>query len=647
MPDKKPTYKPSDLTGRDVAGHLKGTRLAAILTEIRDRFGNGDSKLRELATRALSGRLKANEHSDRDVYVAIRDRLADHAASPSYSDLDPLQRGEGYAKQADDIARSINWHRLSDSLQFDQYLRDHVTSMASDKLRQNGTVFRTARDLFLHGKADAKKVADFWASVENMARQQVGPNSALGLRSRPSREQLENSLERIARLEEYRESLAERGKRQLKETRPSANDKAPKGAVDTVDTMNWLPGSGPAYDWRKGKSGSAPAVRRNLDAEQYTRDEQAQKYALDVSEALGNLAMAPFAIASASADLAGRAGRALASAAKGLKGKSVSPKGPDGIAFSGAAGSGEDAAHPANLERQAVGINLHNLGLLDLNDRSKEEENGRKIGEYVDHLRNHFRSNLKAGGSGEPLTQHYLDQLKQSATEPRTAMSLAGSLAPLVKWAATRHFSESIDKKGGAWKSPSGGMVVRESPDAVTGTFFKGGSFTPDLAKTGGHDDDLPFGEEVEDALQPEDHASVDDEFLNDPQGWAAKRLPGTDDLLPVVAKANKSREMLQKTKEERERKQASAFGLLHSLQQQRVGENLWLSRLTDKSTGLGLRKDTALSIIRKFNKLTAEQKRKLEPLKFRAEVQEAVKGLHTENKLIGNLNDTLKKFRF
>jgi hypothetical protein len=38
-------------------------------------------------------------------------------------------------------------------------------------------------------------------------------------------------------------------------------------------------------------------------------------------------------------------------------------------------------------------------------------------------------------------------------------------------------------EKYAAWKAPANGMVVRESPYAVTGTYATGGSFTPDLSK--------------------------------------------------------------------------------------------------------------------------------------------------------------------
>jgi uncharacterized protein (TIGR02996 family) len=39
--------------------------------------------------------------------------------------------------------------------------------------------------------------------------------------------------------------------------------------------------------------------------------------------------------------------------------------------------------------------------------------------------------------------------------------------------------------KHSAWKAPVGGLIVKESPLAVTGTFSEGGSFTPDLTKLG------------------------------------------------------------------------------------------------------------------------------------------------------------------
>jgi hypothetical protein len=39
--------------------------------------------------------------------------------------------------------------------------------------------------------------------------------------------------------------------------------------------------------------------------------------------------------------------------------------------------------------------------------------------------------------------------------------------------------------KYATWKAPVGGLIVKESPLAVTGTFSEGGSFTPDLTKLG------------------------------------------------------------------------------------------------------------------------------------------------------------------
>jgi uncharacterized protein (TIGR02996 family) len=51
--------------------------------------------------------------------------------------------------------------------------------------------------------------------------------------------------------------------------------------------------------------------------------------------------------------------------------------------------------------------------------------------------------------------------------------------------ANTRYRLAELVAKYATWKAPVGGLIVKESPLAVTGTFSEGGSFTPDLTKLG------------------------------------------------------------------------------------------------------------------------------------------------------------------
>lgn len=302
-----------------------------------------------------------------------------------------------------------------------------------------------------------------------------------------------------------------------------------------------------------------------------TSDQELTRYALNLSSALKSL---------------------------GLSKRPVEPNGPDGVAFPGSAGSSKDTLHPANLERQAIGVNLHGLGVIDLHDPAQSKRNEATIDSYAKAMRHHFLSTLKEGGSGDPLTQDYLNRLKATAGQVRTAQTLASHIAPFTRWFATSHFKDL----------PAGTSARAESTAS-----------TPVESTSSGEDETV--------LEQPEP------EYLNDPIGWASqKRLLTDEQALPILQEAKKSREMLNRAKRERLDSYTRAFGALRALQSSGVPEHIWLEKLTDKKAGPGMRKQSALSAIKKFHKLTSDQKAKLDPLKFAAALNEVLKGRIARN---------------
>lgn len=386
------------LMGKEIANHLKGTRISAHLLDIRDRFGAGDGYLKALATAALRG---GHKFEGKDVFTAIRDRLHEHANDPGFAAGDPLENPEGYKKRAGELATGFNWHRMQDALQLDQYVHSHIRGLAKNP--HGGDFLRKAHEHISKGTGLGQGLLH---SIRGAAKQWTGPNSGLGASGRQvSEENIRKSVERLARLEGYKEGLTARAAKKLTETRPTHGYKGTK-PVEEIDTLNWLPGKGAAYTSRDGRV----TVNKGLDAEQYHKPEsEVVKFALTLNSLFGKKSAAP-------------------------------PVGPDGIAFGGSPGSQHEPAHPANLERQAVAQQLHSLGVIDLHDVTKKDFNHQKVHKYVTHLRNTIR-----GNPGDPLSAHYLDHLQANATRTHTAKTLQEALAPAVNYTASRVFPDRPD----------------------------------------------------------------------------------------------------------------------------------------------------------------------------------------------------------
>jgi hypothetical protein len=280
-----PKYTPKDLLGDSVAEHLKGTRLAAHLLQIRDRFGAGDPLLKRLATKALAGHIHADQKEQSDIFNAIGDRLAQHEESNYYARHDPYMKpehrgsskgDEGYKTAARDLAEGINWHRVGHAVQLDKLLSDHIQSLVPQEHQAKGQTFKVAQ----HWLKDNR----FKNELLNLVKNQTGTKSGIGLPSEYANEdKIRDSIERLNRREEYRRDLDERGRKQVKETRQSVlQQKKPtiQPQVSAVDTLNWLPGSGPAWSHKFTPKGVKKSVSKDLDAEQYKTKKDKVMYAL-------------------------------------------------------------------------------------------------------------------------------------------------------------------------------------------------------------------------------------------------------------------------------------------------------------------------------------------------------------------------------
>jgi len=539
-----------NLMGKDISDVLKGTRLAAHLLDIRDRFGESDSHLKSLATAALRG---ATRIEGRDVFTAIRARLHDHSQDKALAAGDPHSDPEEYSKRAKDLATGFNWHRMGDALQLDEFVADHIKSLTKDPTK--GTHLRSAHDLI--SKGDHPVGQFLVSSLQNAAKGWTGSNSALGARAKQlTPDFLKASVERLARRESYKEGLHEKAARKLVETRPSRGFKK-GGAVDEVDTLNWLPGSGPAYSM---STTGRERVKSGLDAEQYEREEKALKYALGLTSAMNAVGL----------------GRRPA----------AQPIGPDGVAFSGEPGSQHSPTHPSNLERQAVALQLHGLGVIDLHDHNQKTLNHSKVDQYTGFIRNHVRSNVN-----DLLSQHYLKGLGTEAGKTHTARSIQETLSPLVNWAASRH-----------------GLGDR-----------------PDLFQPQEH---LPIAEEIPDENHPTETAG-ETEVKKSPfkvpvdvlSQAALNRKPVDDTPLPVVtgrvpkAPATKLKAALKlKGRDE------NGFGLLQGLKDNGVGEEGWVDHLVKS----GLNKRSAEAVKKKF--LTRKNIPDLRPLRLNKQSESAVR---------------------
>lgn len=570
-------YQPKDLMGDHVHDMLKGTRLAAHLSEIRDRFGANDQTLKTLAERALRGKMFTDLDSKGDIFTAIRDRLSQHANKQVAGD-------PSYTQQAKALSTGLNWHRVGDALQMDQLVKGFIDRSVSDNLK--GRHLRAAHKLF--GKDSWKrphdpKWADFRNGLWNEVKNQVGMDKSLGLKDEHlSWDKIEASIERLSRMEQYREDLATRNRKRgdnktLVETRPSVTDRVP-AKVDSTDTMNWLAGSGPAYDATK----KGIRVRKDTDAEQYELDELVAKYGV-MNSLFGKKAVAE-------------------------------PAGPDGIAFKGGAGSAVDPVHPANLERQAVGINLDNLGVTDSrsSDPNERKRAAETAAQYTDAIRDHWQKTFSPSGSSDPHTQQYMNTL--SAGGVHTARTLASGLAPLVKKFATEfgHYKS---------RNPTGSkeeyLPFAEEVDAPEPTVDLSDSSTSD-----------------EPAPAPTPTKKVKSKVAVDPVAEAALKRTATDETLPISSPSKVTTESGKKVSSllslaAKLKARSAAMETLVGLEAEGVPESEWAARIVSRGK---LDKRTAASLINQMKKMKPEAKKaileKKQPLRFARAMNELLRAI-------------------
>lgn len=210
LPRSPRPVKPAEVLRPTISPRLQGTKLAADLIRIRDRYGHSDSRLRQLAERALGG------NAGTPVYEAIRDRLSSHAdplADHRFSQRDPLGSAKDYQQEAQRLSREYNWHRIQPQLDLDDVVKEYVDSIAKSHVR--GQHLRLAHNLFGEGwqkrskPVTAEQHTAFWSGLRSHIRKRaLGPNSAYGLTAADTTDHLlRKSLRRLGENEEAAEKL--------------------------------------------------------------------------------------------------------------------------------------------------------------------------------------------------------------------------------------------------------------------------------------------------------------------------------------------------------------------------------------------------------------------------------------------------------
>ncbi len=231
-PDRRWELDPAN---KKLFNPLQGSRLAIVLHEVRDKYGEHDPHLRQLAEQALSG--AGDIGGKGDVYTQIRDRLHLHAAGKA-GPLELGQRGPmtAHAKRADEIARSYNWHRVGAGLQVDEAVADYINKVAKDHLKDRNEQMRATHNVFglgskERGQASPESRLAFMKGLQQHVRKQaVGPNSIYGLNNEDiSSEKLMKSIRRLAQNEEHIHGV--KGAGGLRQATPSAPVSEVKPAV--------------------------------------------------------------------------------------------------------------------------------------------------------------------------------------------------------------------------------------------------------------------------------------------------------------------------------------------------------------------------------------------------------------------------------
>jgi hypothetical protein len=279
-----PKLKASDLVHKSIDASLHGSRLAAHLIEVRDRFGASDPALRKMATDALA-RLDRTDYKGRDPFTAIRDRLLVHgneARDNLHSDRDPQKNPIEYRDRARELATSYNWHRVGHALHVQDAVAEYLDKVAKDHIK--GSHHRAAYEIFGREHPEGTPLADdqgrrqgglreaFWAGLREHVNRRVGTHKDAYVNTPAAARTdafLQDAMARLANQEGMRADLTGRGRKQLLESRgPLASEKA-AGA----DYLPWLPGGGAA--WRTD-GGAKAGVRVNpgLSPEQYAKRSQ-------------------------------------------------------------------------------------------------------------------------------------------------------------------------------------------------------------------------------------------------------------------------------------------------------------------------------------------------------------------------------------
>jgi hypothetical protein len=203
-------FKPHK-TNATLFDSLAGSRLAIVLHEIRDKFGDHDPQLAAMADKALKG--TGDIGRGNDTYVKIRDRLLEHEAGRlaprSLKSTGTGKADPAWAKRAGDLARGYNWHRVGAGLVVDSLVKEYINGIAKDHLKDRNEQLRAAHNLFGIGSEernrDPYKHEAFMKGLRaHIHAKAKGAESTYGLSAADyNDDMLKRSMRRLAQAEEH------------------------------------------------------------------------------------------------------------------------------------------------------------------------------------------------------------------------------------------------------------------------------------------------------------------------------------------------------------------------------------------------------------------------------------------------------------
>lgn len=418
-----------DKINRDLLPVLSGSRLALVLSEIRDKYGEMDQHLKQLAEDGLGG---VFARGGRDTFKQIRDRLLEHAsgrAGPMFAGVRGAQTG--WARRAQQLAENYNWHRVGKKLNMDGAVAQFVNQVAKTHLKEKGIQFRAAHNVFGHGSQTYKGRASETARLQFL--QALTNHLKAQGHGSVAEKDIWDSLNRLAGNEE---------------TSARMRQASPTTKVGAINP------SKPA--WGKDATGRVRA-RTGIEAHQFHRTPFScrgvvRRYAVAPNQFIGYEGYNPF---------------------RGIY-YSSHPRGQ--------AGGYSDKDHlAAQMEHSAVMNGLRTLGVLPPRPatmsvpRYDEEVVAPMVNHYVGLLRQHVRQNPR-----DILSRHYLRtaQKVKTASEGEGDAQSGYSLQPLpvspfdLMTAVTpliRHYAEQQGHLPATpvWQPvPGGASLPVEQPEA-------------------------------------------------------------------------------------------------------------------------------------------------------------------------------------